>query len=455
MNNSDPDPKYAYKGIPIYRDPDVLDTWFSSALWAFSTLGWPDSTPELKRYYPTSVLVTGFDIIFFWVARMMMMGLYFMKDIPFHTVYVHALVRDEKGAKMSKSKGNVMDPLELIDEYGADALRFTLAAMAAQGRDIKLSTARVEGYRNFATKLWNAARFGEMNGCIPKKNFDPSHAQETINCWIGGEVQRTAAAVTEGIAEYRFNDAANSLYHFVWHSFCDWYLELAKPALSGPDSAAKDETRAMFAWVFDRILMLLHPFMPFITEELWDRIGETASRDALLIVTPWPELSGLEDKAADEEMNWVIQLVTEIRSVRSEMNVPPAAQLPLVIVGASKAIEQRALRHRETAARLARLSAIDFAKAAPKGALQIVTREAVLALPLTGVIDVEAESQRLQREISKVRGEIEKLDQKLSDDKFTARAPEHVVEENRERRSQALAAATRLQEALKRLETAH
>ncbi len=356
---------------------------------------------------------------------------------------------------MSKSKGNVMDPLELIDEYGADALRFTLAAMAAQGRDIKLSTARVEGYRNFATKIWNAARFGEMNACVPREGFDPTKARETINRWIAGEAQRTAAAVTEGIAEYRFNDAAGSLYHFVWHTFCDWYLELAKPALSGPDGPAKDETRAMFAWVFDRILMLLHPFMPFITEELWDRIGEAAPREALLIATPWPQLEGLHDQAADEEMSWVIALVAEIRSVRAEMNIPPAAQLPLVIIGASKAIQERALRHRETMARLARLSAIDFATAAPKGALQIVTREAVLALPIADIIDVEAESQRLKREISKVFGEIEKLDQKLSDDKFTARAPEHVVEENRERRTQAAAAATRLQEALKRLETAH
>ena len=277
--------KHYGKTVELKRDEDVLDTWFSSGLWAFSTLGWPDETPELKRYYPTSVLVTGFDIIFFWVARMMMLGLHFMKEVPFHTVYIHALVRDEGGQKMSKSKGNVMDPLELIDQYGADALRFTLAAMAAQGRDIKLSSNRVEGYRNFATKIWNAARFGEMNACLPSKDFDPAGAKQTINRWIAGEAQRAAAAVTEGIEQQRFNDAASAAYHFVWHTFCDWYLELAKPILNGADEPAKTETRAMFAWTFDRILTLLHPFMPFITEELWWRIGEAAGGREQMLIT--------------------------------------------------------------------------------------------------------------------------------------------------------------------------
>jgi valyl-tRNA synthetase len=483
---------YGNKPFELNRDPDVLDTWFSSALWPFSTLGWPDATPELARYYPTSTLVTGFDIIFFWVARMMMMGLHFMKEIPFHTVYVHALVRDEKGQKMSKSKGNVMDPLDIVDgvdldtlivkrtaglasksdaakiasetkkaypkgiaPYGADALRFTLAAMAAPGRDIKLSIPVVEGYRNFATKVWNAARFGEMNGCVPVQSFDPAGATLTINRWILAEAERAAAAVTEGIAQHRYNEAAATIYQFVWNTFCDWYLELAKPALSGPDGAAKDETRAVFAWTFDRILTLLHPFMPFITEELWNRIGENAPRAALLIQTPWPEPAGLGDAAADEEMEWVIRLVTEIRSVRSEMNIPPAAQLPLMIAGAGDAIQARAEAHRETLSRLARLASIEFVETPPKGALQIVTREATLALPVAGVIDIDAESERLKREISRVRGEIEQLDRKLSDDNFTARAPEHVVEENRERRSEAAAAAARLQEALKRLEAAH
>ncbi len=434
----------------------MLDTWFSSALWAFSTLGWPDETPELKRYYPTSVLVTGFDIIFFWVARMMMMGLHFMQEVPFHTVYIHALVRDETGQKMSKSKGNVMDPLELIDQYGADALRFTLAAMAAQGRDIKLSTARVEGYRNFATKIWNAARFGEMNACVPAKGFDPANAKQTINRWIAGEAQRSAAAVTDAIEQQRFNDAANATYHFVWHTFCDWYLELAKPVLNGADEAAKAETRAMFAWTFDRILALLHPFMPFITEELWWRIGEAAGgRGEMLILSPWPDdLKGLEHGEADEEIAWIIELVSEVRSVRSEMNVPAAAQIPLIIAGASNDIRARAERHGTTLAQLARLSSITFKETAPKGAVQIVTKAATLALPLAEIIDLKAEGERLKREIDKLKGELEKLDQKLADEKFTSRAPEHVVEENRERRAHASATQQRLHDALRRLEAA-
>ncbi len=477
--------------IWIRRDPDVLDTWFSSALWPFSTLGWPDKTPELKRYYPTSVLITGFDIIFFWIARMMMMGLHFMKDVPFHTVYIHALVRDEKGQKMSKSKGNVMDPLDIIDgcdlntlivkrtngldpkaakriaadtkkaypngiaAYGADALRFTMAALAAQGRDVKLSMQVVEGYRNFSTKLWNAARFGEMNGCAPVKDFKPAKAKLTINRWIAGEVQRTATAVTAGIEQHRYNEAAAAIYQFVWHTFCDWYLELAKPVLSGPDGKEKDETRAAFAWGLDHILMLLHPFMPFITEELWGRIGEAADeRDTMLLLTPWPELSGLVDEAADHEVAWIMQTVTEVRSVRSEMHVPPAAQTPLVICGASTDVATWADRHRETVAKMARISSIKMQKTPPKGAVQIVTHDGVLALPLADIIDVNAEGERLKREIDKVIGEIEKLDAKLADESFTAKAPEHVVEENRERRNNAATTAKKLTEALKRLEAA-
>jgi valyl-tRNA synthetase len=483
--------KHYGKKVELTRDPDVLDTWFSSALWPFSTLGWPDKTPELKRYYPTSVLITGFDIIFFWIARMMMMGLHFMKDVPFHTVYIHALVRDEKGQKMSKSKGNVMDPLDIIDgcdlntlivkrtngldpkdvkriaadtkkaypkgiaAYGADALRFTMAALAAQGRDVKLSMQVVEGYRNFSTKLWNAARFGEMNGCAPVKGFNPKKAKLTINRWIAGEVQRTAAAVTAGIEQHRYNEAAAAIYQFVWHTFCDWYLELAKPILSGPDGAEKDETRAAFAWALDHILMLLHPFMPFITEELWDRIGEAADgRDTMLLLAPWPELSGLVDEAADREVAWITQTVTEVRSVRAEMNVPPSAQTPLVICGAGKDIATWVKRHHDTVAKMARLSSIELKKTPPKGAVQIITHDGVLALPLADIIDVTAEGERLKREIDKVTGEIEKLDAKLADESFTAKAPEHVVEENRERRNNAATTAKKLTEALKRLEAA-
>ncbi|MDF2765700.1 MAG: valine--tRNA ligase, partial [Rhodospirillales bacterium] len=261
------------RDVELVRDPDVLDTWFSSALWPFSTLGWPERTPELERYYPTDVLVTGFDIIFFWVARMMMMGLHFKGEVPFRTVYIHALVRDEFGQKMSKSKGNIIDPLVLIDKYGADALRFTLVAMAAQGRDIKLAEARVEGYRNFATKLWNAARFCQMNGCTPDRRFDPQTPRQRINAWLVAAVRRAAEDVTDAIETYRFNEAAAALYHFVWHSFCDWYLELAKPVLSGADEAAKEETRGAAAWALGQILHLLHPVMPFVTEELWSQLG--------------------------------------------------------------------------------------------------------------------------------------------------------------------------------------
>jgi valyl-tRNA synthetase len=330
--------KHYGKATDLTRDEDVLDTWFSSGLWAFSTLGWPEDTPELQRYYPTSVLVTGFDIIFFWVARMMMMGLYFKKEVPFRDVYIHALVRDEKGQKMSKSKGNVMDPLVIIDEYGADALRFTLSAMAAQGRDIKLAKQRVEGYRNFATKLWNASRFAEMNECVRQHDFDPSKVEATVNKWIVSETQAASKAVTAGIEGYRFNEAAGSAYEFVWGIFCDWYVELIKPLLMGDDEAAKAETRACVAWTLDQILKLLHPFMPFITEELWAHMVEHGEqRLSLLTLSAWPEIDGMSDEAAAKEIGWVIELVQEIRSVRSEMNVPAGAKIPLVVVSADKA----------------------------------------------------------------------------------------------------------------------
>jgi valyl-tRNA synthetase len=350
--------KHYGKDVPLERDPDVLDTWFSSALWPFSTLGWPDQTIELKKYYPTSVLVTGWDILFFWVARMMMMGMHFMKEVPFHTVYIHAIVRDEKGAKMSKSKGNVVDPLAVIDEYGADAFRFTLAAMAAQGRDIRVSQQRIEGYRNFATKLWNAARFAEMNECVRQKGFDPSATRETINRWIGGEVQRTAAAVTAGIEAYKFNEAATAVYEFTWGTFCDWYLELAKPILTGSDEAAKAETRASIAWALDQVLKLLHPFMPFITEELWARTAEHAdARDSMLIEAPWPDLKALlKNDDASAEMRWIIDLVMGVRSIRAEMNVPPAAKVALVLKDASSESKERLDRNLGVIQTLARLA---------------------------------------------------------------------------------------------------
>jgi valyl-tRNA synthetase len=446
--------KHYGKATPLKRDEDVLDTWFSSGLWPFSTLGWPDKTPELERYYPTSVLVTGFDIIFFWVARMMMMGMHFMQEVPFRDVYIHALVRDEKGQKMSKSKGNVMDPLGVIDAYGADALRFTLAAMAAQGRDIKLSTQRVEGYRNFATKLWNAARFAEMNECVRQRGFDPSGVKEPVNRWIAGETERAVRAVTEAIEAYKFNEAAGAVYEFVWGVFCDWYLELIKPILTGDDEAAMSETRATVAWTLDQILKLLHPFMPYITEELWAHAVEHGEkRENLLALSQWPTFSGLIDAEIDEEIGWVVQLISEIRSVRTEMNVPVAAKLPLALPNAAPVVKERAKRHEETISRLARLDSITFPKATPKGAAVIVVGDATAALPLGGVIDAEAEAKRLGREIEKAESDLGKMDAKLSNPQFMAKAKEEAVEEARERKAELEGAIKRLRAAVRRLET--
>ena len=436
----------------LTRDEDVLDTWFSSALWPFSTLGWPDATPELKRFYPTSVLVTGFDIIFFWVARMMMMGMQFMKEAPFRDVYIHALVRDEKGAKMSKSKGNVIDPLNLIDQFGADALRFTLAAMAAQGRDIKLSTQRVEGYRNFATKLWNASRFAEMNACVRVEGFDPKIVRAPINRWIVGEAAAAVTETTAAIEAYRFNDAAGAVYRFVWNVFCDWYLELAKPLLTGEDEAIKTETRATAAWTLDVIFKLLHPFMPFLTEELWAIKGaEGPRRENLLVLSDWPSLDGLGDPEAEAEVGWVVDLVTEVRSVRSEMNVPAGAQVPLSLVGADAAIKQRATDWGETIRRLARISEISFAPAAPAGSAQMLVRGLTVAMPLAGAIDISAEKARLSKEIGKLDGEAKKIEAKLGNADFLTRAKEEVVEENRERLEDARAKIAKMTVALERL----
>jgi len=466
----------------ITRDEDVLDTWFSSGLWPFSTLGWPDDTPEVKRYYPTNVLVTGWDIIFFWVARMMMMGLHFMKEAPFSTVYIHRLVRDEKGAKMSKSKGNVIDPLGVIDDFGADALRFALARGAAHSHDIKLSPQLVETNRNFATKLWNACRFAEMNGCEKPEGFDPTAAKETLNRWIAHETSRATREVSEAIEGYRFNDAANAIYRFVWNVYCDWYVELAKPVLMGEEGAAKAETRAMTAWARDEILKLLHPFMPFITEELW---AVTAKRDGLLVLAEWPRkvssvtaeqiatmaLAGpgdpliapvmaaldagdFSDPAAEAEIGWVVDLVTAIRSLRSEMNIPPATLIPLMLSGAAAETQERAQRWNDTVKRLARLADISFADRPPEGAVQLLVRGEVVALPLKGVIDLSAEKARLDKEIVKADADIKRVDAKLGNDKFVANAPEEIVEEEKEKREAAVERKAKLQEALERLKLA-
>jgi valyl-tRNA synthetase len=426
-------------GEILSRDEDVLDTWFSSALWPFSTLGWPEITPALERYYPTSVLVTGFDIIPFWVVRMMQMGLHFMKDglgnpiEPFHTIYIHALVRDKNGQKMSKSKGNVIDPLDLIDEYGADALRFTLAIMAAQGRDVKLDPARIAGYRNFGTKLWNATRFAEMNGVASDPKFVPETASLTINRWILTELARTARGVTEAIETYRFNDAAGTLYRFIWNQFCDWYLELLKPVFSGEDVAAKAESQACVAYVLEQSYKLLHPFMPFMTEELWAHTaGEGQTRESLICHADWPTPAYSDDGAADE-INWLVDLVTGIRSVRAEMNVPPSATAPLVVVGANETTRKRLATHDQAVRRLARVSEVRFEEAAPKGAAQIVVGEATACLPLGTLIDLSAERARLEKAIDKAKAEAARIQGKLSNEKFVANAKPEVVEAERER----------------------
>ncbi|MDM9622197.1 valine--tRNA ligase [Rhizobium sp. S96] len=444
-------------GEILTRDEDVLDTWFSSALWPFSTLGWPEQTPELARYYPTNVLVTGFDIIFFWVARMMMMGLHFMKDEdgvpvePFNTVYVHALVRDKNGQKMSKSKGNVIDPLELIDEYGADALRFTLAIMAAQGRDVKLDPARIAGYRNFGTKLWNATRFAEMNGAKSDPHFVPEAAELTINRWILTELARTERDVTEALEAYRFNDAAGALYRFVWNQVCDWYLELLKPVFSGTDEGAKKEAQACSAYILEEIYKLLHPFMPFMTEELWAHTaGEGVERDNLICQTEWPAPSYADDAAADD-INWLIDLVSGLRSVRAEMNVPPSAIAPLVVVNANSLTRERLARHDAAIKRLARVDGISLTHEAPKGAAQIIVGEATVCLPLGTLIDLGAEKARLEKAIAKADGEMARINGKLSNEKFVANANPEVVAAERDRLEELQGQVASLRTALSRV----
>ena len=446
--------KHYGRATALRRDADVLDTWFSSGLWAFSTLGWPDNAKEVERYYPTDVLVTGFDIIFFWVARMMMLSLHFMKDVPFRTVYVHALVRDEKGQKMSKSKGNVVDPLDLIDKFGADALRFTLTAMAAQGRDLKLSESRVEGYRNFATKIWNAARFNEMNGCALTPNYDPAAAKQVVNRWIVSRLAETVGQFETAIDGYKFNEAANALYQFTWGTYCDWYLEFAKPLFQGEDEAAKAETRATSAWVLGRILHLLHPVMPFLTDELWDSL--TDGKGDTLLTAEWPRPDATwHAPEALAEMDWVVRLIEAVRGVRSEMNVPPGAKIALSLKGASETTLKRFAAHKSLILTLARLeSAEPLTGDVPKGAIQFVVDEATVVLPIAGLIDVAQEQARLKKEIAKTDAEIAKVVAKLSNEAFVAKAPADIIEENRERQAAFETAKAKLTEALARLSAA-
>jgi valyl-tRNA synthetase len=442
------------RSVALTRDPDVLDTWFSSALWPFSTLGWPQDTAELTKFYPTTTLVTAADILFFWVARMMMMGIEFMDGkAPFADVILHGIVRDEKGKKMSKTTGNVIDPLTVIDQYGADAMRFTLAAMASGGRDIKLSMARVEGYRNFATKIWNAARFAEMNGCVRVEDFDPRHVRETLNRWVIGEAARAAREIGAAIEGFRFNDAADAAYRFVWGVFCDWYLELSKPVLQADtESEARDETRATVAWCIDIISQILHPFMPFLTEELWAVKGEAGpARATLLCHADWPVLDGLEDSRAEAEIGFVVDLISEIRSVRAEANVPGGAQVDLALVGVRDATRDVAHRWEAMILRLARASSLAFVDVAPPQSAQVVVRGETIAMPLAGLIDIAGEKARLTKEIARLDGDIAGTERKLANADFVARAPEEVIEENRERLAEAKARQAKLREALARL----
>jgi valyl-tRNA synthetase len=436
----------------LSRDQDVLDTWFSSALWPFSTLGWPEKTPELDKYYPGNTLVTGFDIITFWVSRMMMFSLYFMGDVPFKDVYIHALVRDSKGQKMSKSKGNVMDPLDLIEQYGTDALRFTLCALATQGRDIRLADERLQGYRNFVTKLWNAARYCEMNECVPKAGFDPAAVTYTPNQWIISEVVKAQGAIDKALAEYRFNDAANAAYQFTWGSFCDWYIEFTKSSLQEGGAIAQ-EVQATSAWVLEQILILLNPFMPYVTEELYASLkGADAPR---LINSAWPsygEELAYGDAAA--EIDWLQRFISEIRSVRADMNVPAGAKIELLVKGASDETKARLSTHEEILCRLARLSSAGVSEDTPKGAIQVVVDEATIMLPIADIIDLDAERTRLQKAIDKVEQDIKTVEQKLDNKKFVDNAPVEIIDEHKQRKVDALETRSKLSQALEQLASA-
>ena len=442
--------------VALTQDEDVLDTWFSSALWPFSTMGWPEKTEDLERFYPTSDLVTAADIIFFWVARMMMMGQHFMGEVPFKRVIINGLVRDEKGQKMSKSKGNVIDPLGIIDELGADPLRFTMAILSGT-RDIKLSKQRIEGYRNFGTKLWNAARFSQMNEARRVEGFDPASVDQTINRWIRGELTKAERAVSEAIEGGRFDDAAGALYRFVWNVFCDWYLELAKPVFQGADESAKAETRAMTAWTLDQTLKLLHPVMPFITEELWAELGREGAprdlaRDGLLIGAKWPVLpDAFIDASAESEIGWLVDLVGEIRGLRAEMNVPPSAKPPLAFVAPDAVTAERIARHRDLILTLGRVSEVGSADAAPTGAVTFVSGGSTIALSLAGIIDLTAERARLEKEIAAFDSDIGHVNKKLGNPNFVSRAAPEVVDEQRAKLAAAEAGKVKLQAALARL----
>ena len=443
--------KHYGKDVTLRQDDDVLDTWFSSGLWPFSTLGWPEETDHLKRYYPGNVLVTGFDIIFFWVARMMMMGMHFMDgEIPFKDIYIHALVRDEKGQKMSKSKGNVMDPLDITDKYGADALRFTLTALAAQGRDIKLAESRIEGYRNFATKIWNACRFLEMNNATGKPGLGDQPIKDPINQWILFELSQTGDQVRHAISEYRFNDAADAIYHFIWHRFCDWYLEWIKPSLSHDNTESTEYTRVA-ATVMAEAITILHPLMPFITEELWKEIF---SGDEMLISSPWPERDVSGYVGAGEQIGFIFELITTVRSLRNEMNVPASAKPELVLLDGKathSGWQDWIATHKDAMIRMARLKDIRLAEAIPPQSAQAVVAGVEMAMPLADVLDFDAEKKRLNTALIAAESEVKKIESKLNNQGFVSKAPAEVIEENKRRLEVEIERRDKIETALNRL----
>ncbi|GBR35790.1 valyl-tRNA synthetase [Acetobacter peroxydans] len=436
---------------PLRQDEDVLDTWFSSALWPFSTLGWPEQTPELNRYYPTDVLVTGFDIIFFWVARMMMMGQHFMKDVPFRHVFIHGLVRDEHGQKMSKSKGNGIDPLELIDEYGADAMRFTICALTGIGRDVKLGRKRVEDYRAFMTKLWNAARFCEMNGVAPQAGFDPQAVRSPLGRWIIAEAEAAVVEATNALTAYRFDEYAQTSYRFVWNRFCDWFLEFAKPVFTSDNAGEAAEIRAVAAHVLGMILRLLQPVVPFITDTLWHAFG--FGEEGSLINAAWPlPAQPLEAQDAQRECDHIIRLITEVRTVRSEMNIPPSLMAPVLFKDASPETLERVNRWADSVRRMARISEITTLEGEiPNGAAQMIVDEATLVLPLEGLIDLSVEKARLTKDLAKAEDEVSKTEKKLGNENFVSRAKPEIVQEMRERLEAQQGECIRLRAALARI----
>ena len=425
----------------LTRDPDVLDTWFSSALWPFGTLGWPEQSETLSRHYPNDLLISGFDILFFWDARMAMQGMEFMGDVPWRKLYLHGLVRAADGQKMSKSKGNVVDPLGLIDKFGADALRFFMAAMESQGRDVKMDEKRVEGYRNFATKLWNAARFLQSNGVTASTSHEAPHADAPVNRWIVAETVATVQAIDTAMNELRFDAAANAIYHFVWDQFCDWYIELTKAAMD-------EETKAVAGWAFDQILVMLHPFMPFITEELWNLTG---TRETELIVAGWPQALYAVDGEAQAEIDWLIRLISAMRTARTELSVPPGARLPVVVQDASEETRRRIDRQGAALARLGRVASLSFGDGVAGGAAQIVVDEATFILPLEGVIDIAAEKARLAKALAAAQKERDSLSGRLGNPSFVEKAKPEAVAKAREDHAEKAAEAERLAAALDRL----